>query len=106
MPKTRPGEFPAPRGIVRARPGPAGPSPRKPQEIRAIPRGTPVALRTTERTNPARHPMKNALAAILLLAAFPAAATNTPLAIGTGRVTIAGTSNIHEYTASTTAIQV
>ena len=50
--------------------------------------------------------MKNALAAILLLAAFPAAATNTPLAIGTGRVTIAGTSNIHEYTASTTAIQV
>ena len=50
--------------------------------------------------------MKNALAAILLLAAFPAAATNTPLAIGTGRVTIAGTSNIHEYTATTTAIQV
>ena len=50
--------------------------------------------------------MKNALAAILLLAAFPAAATNTPLAIGTGRVTIAGTSNIHDYTASTTQIRV
>ena len=50
--------------------------------------------------------MRNVLAAILLVAALPASATNTPLAIGTGRVTIAGTSNIHEYTASTTAIQV
>jgi len=50
--------------------------------------------------------MRKALAAILLFAAVPSAAPNTPLAIGTGRVTIAGTSNIHEYTASTTAIQV
>ena len=46
-----------------------------------------------------------AVAAAMLIAAVPAAAPNTPLAIGTGRVTIAGTSNIHEYTASTTAIQ-
>ena len=50
--------------------------------------------------------MRKALAAILLFAAVPSAAPNTQLAIGTGRVTIAGTSNIHEYTASTTAIQV
>ena len=50
--------------------------------------------------------MRNALAAVLLVAALPAGPTNTPLAIGTGRLTIAGTSNIHDYTASTTAIQV
>jgi hypothetical protein len=33
-------------------------------------------------------------------------ASSGPLALGSGRVTIAGTSNIHEYTASTTAITV
>jgi hypothetical protein len=33
-------------------------------------------------------------------------AFNTPLTIGAGQVTIAGTSNVHEYTASTTAIKV
>jgi hypothetical protein len=30
----------------------------------------------------------------------------TPLTIGTGRITIAGTSNIHEYTASTAVVRV
>jgi len=50
--------------------------------------------------------MRNALAAILLFLALPSAAPQTPLAIGSGRLTIAGTSNIHDYTASTTAIQV
>jgi polyisoprenoid-binding protein YceI len=30
----------------------------------------------------------------------------TPVALGSGRVSIAGTSNIHEYTASTTAVRV
>jgi hypothetical protein len=33
-------------------------------------------------------------------------ALNTPLTLGAGQVTIAGTSNVHEYTASTTAIKV
>jgi polyisoprenoid-binding protein YceI len=46
------------------------------------------------------------LAAGLLIAASPAASTNTALAIGTAKLTIAGTSNIHAYTASTTAIRV
>ena len=50
--------------------------------------------------------MRHALAAILLCAALPSAAPDTPLTIGTGRLTIAGTSNIHDYTASTTAIRV
>lgn len=41
-----------------------------------------------------------------LFMAAPAASPSTPLTIGAARLTIAGTSNIHEYTASTTAIQV
>ena len=47
-----------------------------------------------------------ALALGALSMAVPAASPNAPLAIGAARLTIAGTSNIHEYTASTTAIQV
>jgi polyisoprenoid-binding protein YceI len=46
-----------------------------------------------------------AMTAGMLLVA-PSAAQNTPLAIGTARLTIAGTSNIHEYSATTTAIRV
>jgi hypothetical protein len=46
------------------------------------------------------------LAAGVLIAASPAASTNTALAIGTAKLTLAGTSNIHAYTASTTAIRV
>jgi len=46
------------------------------------------------------------LAAGTLIVARPAAAPSTPLAIGTAKLTIAGTSNIHAYTASTTAIRV
>lgn len=46
------------------------------------------------------------LAAGLLIAASPAASTNTALGIGTAKLTIAGTSNIHAYTASTTAVRV
>ena len=46
-----------------------------------------------------------AVTAGLLLVA-PSAAQNTPLAIGAARLTIAGTSNIHEYSATTTAIRV
>ena len=45
------------------------------------------------------------LAAGILIVATPAAAPTTPLAIGTGKLTIAGTSNIHAYAASTTAIR-
>jgi len=42
------------------------------------------------------------LAMSLSLAARPAAMADTPLAFDSAKVTIAGTSNIHEYTASTT----
>ena len=48
-------------------------------------------------------------AAVLAAGLFVAASTaaqNAPLAIGTARLTLAGTSNIHDYTASTTAIRV
>jgi polyisoprenoid-binding protein YceI len=40
------------------------------------------------------------------LAARPATLADTALTIHTGKVTIAGTSNIHEYTASTTNVRV
>ena len=40
------------------------------------------------------------------LAARPAAIADTPLAFDSAKVTIAGTSNIHEYTASTTTVRV
>lgn len=47
------------------------------------------------------------LAAAMVLAAAPSATEQSaPLAIGTARLTIAGTSNVHEYTASTTQIRV
>jgi polyisoprenoid-binding protein YceI len=39
-------------------------------------------------------------------AVMSGAAANVPLAVSSGRVSIAGTSNIHEYTASTTAVRV
>ena len=45
-----------------------------------------------------------ALAGALWFVASPSA-QNAPLALGTARLTIAGTSNIHDYTASTTAIR-
>jgi polyisoprenoid-binding protein YceI len=44
--------------------------------------------------------------AIVTWAAVPFASTDPPLAIDSARITIAGTSNIHAYTASTTAIRV
>ena len=48
-----------------------------------------------------------ALAGALLLATVPTASqTSAPLALGAARLTIAGTSNIHDYTASTTQIRV
>lgn len=40
------------------------------------------------------------------LAAAPSATAPAPLAIGTARVTIAGSSNIHDYTATTTTVRV
>ena len=46
------------------------------------------------------------LAAGILIVATPAAAPSTPLGIGAARLTLAGTSNIHAYTATTTAIRV
>jgi polyisoprenoid-binding protein YceI len=45
-----------------------------------------------------------ALTAAVWFVASPSA-QNAPLALGTARLTIAGTSNIHDYTASTTAIR-
>jgi polyisoprenoid-binding protein YceI len=61
------------------------------------------------------HSARTALSSIFAFGLFMAAAHasvsepntyNGPLAIGSGRITIAGTSNIHEYTASTTVINV
>jgi polyisoprenoid-binding protein YceI len=43
---------------------------------------------------------------VLGFVAAPIAASETPLAIDSGRITISGTSNIHAYTASTTAVRV
>jgi polyisoprenoid-binding protein YceI len=65
-----------------------------------------MALRDFPRT--ARHCM---VAVGISLAAATGAVTaydalNTPLTLGAARITIAGTSNVHEYTASTTAIKV
>lgn len=45
-----------------------------------------------------------ALATVLAAGAFPAA--ESPLAVDSARVTIAGTSNVHDYTASTTKVRV
>lgn len=49
-------------------------------------------------------------AAILLAGSWPAAPTiaaaDAPLAVQSGKVTIAGTSNIHEYSASTTSVRI
>ena len=54
--------------------------------------------------------LRPASIAILLSAAAmtagPAAQARPPLGIDTARVTLAGTSNIHEYTASTTTVRV
>ena len=47
-----------------------------------------------------------ALALVTCLAARAIASADAPLAITSGRVTIAGTSNIHEYTASTTSVRI
>jgi hypothetical protein len=62
-----------------------------------------------------RHAARTAFSSIVAIGLFMAAAhasvgepgtSNGPLALGSGRVTIAGSSNIHEYTASTTVINV
>jgi polyisoprenoid-binding protein YceI len=60
---------------------------------------------------PLHSALRTASAALLLAAAAAAtqvalAQTKAPLAIDTARVSIAGTSNIHEYTASTTKVRV
>src|SRR4051812_21172898 len=47
-----------------------------------------------------------ALALVTSLAARPIAVADIPLALDSAKVTIAGTSNIHEYTASTTKVRV
>lgn len=48
----------------------------------------------------------SALAIGFCLAAAPSASPSAPLAIGSARVSLAGSSNIHEYTASTTTVRV
>jgi polyisoprenoid-binding protein YceI len=45
-----------------------------------------------------------AVAAVFAAGVYPAA--ETPLAVDSARVTIAGTSNVHDYTASTTKVRV
>ena len=57
----------------------------------------------------ARMALVGAVASALYMAALSATAQEagpTPLTLGSARVSIAGTSNIHEYTASTTAVRV
>jgi hypothetical protein len=44
--------------------------------------------------------------AVATLVVVPSAAENTPLTIGTARLTIAGTSNIHDYSATTSTVRV
>ena len=46
------------------------------------------------------------LAAAAVMVPTAIAQTKAPLAVDTGRVSIAGTSNVHEYTASTTKVRV
>jgi polyisoprenoid-binding protein YceI len=47
-----------------------------------------------------------AVACSIYIATGAIAGAQAPLAIGAARISISGTSNIHEYTASTTAVQV
>ena len=47
-----------------------------------------------------------ALALVTCLAARAIASAEAPLAIDSGRITIAGTSNVHEFTASTTKVRI
>ena len=53
------------------------------------------------------HVIQMGTAAVVgaLLLSDPLAAQNTPLTLGTARLTLAGTSNIHDYSATTTAIR-
>ena len=53
-----------------------------------------------------RSSLGAALAVLAGLGTHAIAAPETPLAIDTARVTIDGTSNVHEYTASTTRVRV
>ena len=61
----------------------------------------------------ARHSVRFASAGFLALSllaavitASPASETRVPVKLSSGRVTIAGTSNIHDYTASTTDLRI
>jgi len=61
----------------------------------------------------ARHSVRFAAAGFLALSllaaaitASPAAETRVPVKLSSGRVTIAGTSNIHDYTATTTDVRI
>ena len=54
------------------------------------------------------HVLNIATAAVLAATVFvaPTTAQNAPLTIGTAKLTLAGTSNIHDYSATTTTIRV
>ena len=54
------------------------------------------------------HVLNIAAAAVLAATVFaaPTTAQNAPLTIGTARLTLAGTSNIHDYSATTTTVRV
>jgi YceI-like protein len=61
----------------------------------------------------ARHSIRFAFAGLLALSllaavitASPASETRVPVKLASGRVAIAGTSNIHDYTASTTDVRI
>jgi polyisoprenoid-binding protein YceI len=87
---------------------------RKTAQFGAFQRGTPVALqgRVTLFQEPSqmRKLFSNHLLAgvtlAISMAATAAMSAQAPLAIASGRVTLAGTSNVHAYTAATTTVRV
>jgi hypothetical protein len=72
-----------------------------------------LTSRLEESNMTARHLARFAFSGLLALsicgaviAASPSSDTRVPVKLSSGRVSIAGTSNIHEYTASTTTVRV
>jgi hypothetical protein len=72
-----------------------------------------IASHPKERHMTARYSIRFASAGFLALSllaavitASPASETRVPVKLSSGRVTIAGTSNIHDYTASTTDLRI
>jgi polyisoprenoid-binding protein YceI len=93
---------------------PWSPPARKTPQFGAFQRGTPVALQGGVTLFQERSQMRKLFSNQLLtgvtlaigMAASAAMSAQAPLAIASGRVTLAGTSNVHAYTAATTTVRV